>query len=152
MFNLAKIGLIEEQRLVHQQSQEFAMRSRHLKQLGLWAAAQMGRSGEHAARYVDRILGIGVSGVGDASVVNAIARDFAAQGLACDKQTIWNTITRMKAALAIPTGREFESGRSAAADTAGTTRGSRSPILAGPAGGPAQFSSQRGPPGSRGRG
>ena len=93
MVNLAKIGLIEEQRLVHQQSQEFAMRSRHLKQLGLWAAAQMGRSGERAARYVDRILSIGVSGGGDAPVVNAIARDFAAQGLAYDKQAIWSTVS-----------------------------------------------------------
>ena len=152
MFNLAKIGIVEEQRLVHEQSQAFVMRSRHLKQLGLWAATQMGWSGERADRYINRILGIVVSSPEDARVVNASARDFAARGVARDKRAIWHTLARIKETLAVPTGREPASRRSAAAASAGTTRGSRSPFLSNDSGGPAQFSSQHGPPSPRGRG
>lgn len=100
--DLAKVRMVEEQKLAYQQSAAFALRSRHLKQLGLWAAAQMGKSSEEAAGYMYRVLGIGVSSAADDDVVDAIHGDFATQGLACEKQTIRDAIASIRAGLNAP--------------------------------------------------
>lgn len=112
--DLAKIGMVEEQKLAYEQTAAFALRSRHLKQLGLWAAAQMGKSSEQAAGYMYRVLGIGVSSAADEDVVDAIHGDFAAQGLACEKQAIRDALASIRAGLKAPTRLQPASRRLAA--------------------------------------
>lgn len=88
MIDLAKVGIIEERKFAYQKLQEFELRSRRLKHLGKWAAAQMGKSGEQAAEYVHRILGIGVSSPSDDTVVEAVHDDFVRHGVALSKAAI----------------------------------------------------------------
>jgi hypothetical protein len=112
--DLAKIGVVEEQKLAYEQAAAFTLRSRHLKQLGLWAAAQMGKSSEQAAAYMARVLGIGVSSAADEDVVDAIHGDFAAHGLACDKQIIRDAFASIRAGLKAPAKLQPASSRLAA--------------------------------------
>lgn len=112
--DLAKVGMVEEQKLAYQQSTAFTLRSQHLKQLALWAAAQMGKSSGQAAGYMDRILGIGVSSAADEDLVDAIHGDFVAQGLACEKRTIRDAIVAIRAGQKAPTRLQLVSSRLAA--------------------------------------
>jgi hypothetical protein len=85
MVNLAKVGVVEEQKLAHQKRLEFESRSRCLKQFGRWAAGQMRKDGDEALAYMRRVLGIGVSTASDEDVVELVHRDFLGQGLEWDR-------------------------------------------------------------------
>lgn|SRR5512143_1512045 len=101
MLDLAKVGIIEEQKFAHQKMLEFKVRSRRFKHLGNWAAAQMRQRGDQAAAYVQRVLSIGVCSASDEAVVEAIHDDFVRQGVSKDKVAIRAALTRFTADVAM---------------------------------------------------
>lgn|SRR5512147_2158054 len=114
MLDLAKVGVVEEQRFAHQKMLEFELRSRRLKHLGTWAAAQMRMGADQAASYVHRVLGISVASASDETVVQAIHDDFVRYGVARDKQAIRAALAHITAGAPGKISLDEPSGRLAA--------------------------------------
>lgn len=77
-----------ERKFEHDQELAFKVRSRHRKLLALWAAAQLGLAGAAADAYANDLAALSLHRGGDEEVVERIARDFAANGVAIDRTRI----------------------------------------------------------------
>jgi len=73
-----------------QQDQElaFRVRARRNHLVGLWAAQQMGMTGDAAEAYARQVLAGDLAHAGDHDVLDKIAKDFAAKNVALDATRI----------------------------------------------------------------
>jgi hypothetical protein len=70
-----------ETQLAHDEDLRFRAYVRRNKQLGLWAAERLGKSGEAAEAYAAALIKTHLEGDGDNSVFAKLRADFAAAGL-----------------------------------------------------------------------
>ncbi len=70
-----------EAQFAHDEDLRFRAYVRRNKQLGLWAAARLGKSGEAADLYTTSLIQTYMEGDGDESVFAKLRADFAAAGL-----------------------------------------------------------------------
>ena len=70
-----------EARYAHDQELRFRIEARRNKLIGLWAAEQMGKSGEEANAYAQEIIKVDFLLPGDDDVVQKIVTDFAEAGV-----------------------------------------------------------------------
>ncbi len=70
-----------ETQFAHDEDLRFRAYARRNKQLGLWAAERLGKSGEVADLYADSLIQTHLEGDGDESVLTKLHADFAAAGL-----------------------------------------------------------------------
>jgi hypothetical protein len=70
-----------EEMFVHDEETRFRALARRNKLLGLWAAEQIGLSGEKAFLYADEIRQSGVAAQADAQLLQKIQTDFEVNGV-----------------------------------------------------------------------
>ena len=70
-----------ENRFKHDQDLEFKANARRNKLLGLWAAEQMGVSGEAADAYAKEVVVSDFDRPGDEDVLEKVLKDFTDKGL-----------------------------------------------------------------------
>jgi hypothetical protein len=67
---------------------EFKATVRRNKLLGLWAAAELGLSGDEAEAYAKTVVSSDFKEPGDEDVFRKVSADFAAKGLAISEATL----------------------------------------------------------------
>jgi hypothetical protein len=77
-----------EKNFEHEQEVAFKVKARRNHLLGLWAAAQLGLSGEPAEAYARGITDPSQHLHGDADIVTKIVADFQAKGLPLDAHRV----------------------------------------------------------------
>jgi len=70
-----------ERKFAHDQELKFRATARRNKMLGLWAAEQLGLSGEEAQAYAKEVIKADLEIPGDDDVFRKIKRDFDAKGV-----------------------------------------------------------------------
>ena len=70
-----------ERKFAHDQELKFRATARRNKMLGLWAAEQLGLSGEEAQAYAKEVIKADLEIPGDVDVFRKIRRDFDAKGV-----------------------------------------------------------------------
>ncbi|HDZ74763.1 MAG TPA: DUF1476 domain-containing protein [Aurantimonas coralicida] len=70
-----------ESRYAHDQELRFRIEARRNKLVGLWAAEQLGKSGEEANAYAQEVIKVDFLLPGDDDVVHKIRDDFVAAGV-----------------------------------------------------------------------
>ena len=70
-----------ERKFAHDQELKFRATARRNKMLGLWAAEQLGLSGEEAQAYAKEVIKADLEIPGDEDVFRKIRRDFDAKGV-----------------------------------------------------------------------
>ena len=70
-----------ENRFKHDQELEFKANARRNKLLGLWAAEQMGVSGDAADKYAKEVVVSDFDRPGDEDVLEKVLKDFTDKGL-----------------------------------------------------------------------
>ena len=71
-----------ESKWAHDEELRFKIMARRNKLLGLWAADQMGMSGDEAAEYARAVVRADFEEPGEEDVFRKIHKDFAAKGIA----------------------------------------------------------------------
>ncbi|MBF9232401.1 DUF1476 domain-containing protein [Microvirga alba] len=71
-----------EQMFAHEEETRFRALARRDRLIGLWAAAQLGLTGEQASAYADGMRQSAVSSHADEAIVQKIRTDFEANGIA----------------------------------------------------------------------
>lgn len=77
-----------EKKFVIEEELRFKAEARRNRQLGLWAAEQLGKSGPAADAYAREVIAAEFQEGGDAEVVRKVAGDLAAKGIAIGEQEI----------------------------------------------------------------
>ena len=70
-----------EDKWAHEQALRFKVAARRNKLVGLWAAGELGLSGEQAEAYAKTVIAADLKGAGDADVFQKIRSDFDAAKL-----------------------------------------------------------------------
>jgi hypothetical protein len=70
-----------EQEHAHRGESEFRLVARRNKLTGLWAAAEMGLTGDAAESYAKEVVAADLDEPGDADVIRKLAGDFKAKGV-----------------------------------------------------------------------
>lgn len=70
-----------ERKFVHDEELEFKASARRNKLLGLWAAEQMGMSGDEADAYAKEVIKSDFEEAGDEDVFRKVRSDFDAKGI-----------------------------------------------------------------------
>jgi|SRR5947199_10120503 len=71
-----------EKKFALDEEQKFKAKARRDRLLGLWAASQLGISGEAALAYAREVVAADFAAPGDAAVVGKVMADLAAKGVA----------------------------------------------------------------------
>jgi hypothetical protein len=71
-----------EQKFVIDQELQFKSTARCNRLLGMWAAEQLGLSGESAVAYAKEIVTVDVAAPGEGAVLQKLSRDLADKGVA----------------------------------------------------------------------
>jgi hypothetical protein len=69
-----------EKKFAHDEELKFKAEARRNKLLGLWAAEQLGMSGDAANGYARDVVAAALDGTGDAGVIGKVTTDLAAKG------------------------------------------------------------------------
>jgi hypothetical protein len=77
-----------EHKYQHDQELQFKTNSRRNKLLGLWAAGQMGKTGDAAESYAKEIVMADFEKPGHDDVIERLVRDFAAAGKPTEARAI----------------------------------------------------------------
>jgi hypothetical protein len=77
-----------EKKFALDEEQKFKAEARRNKLLGLWAAEQMGVSGDAAAAYAKEVVAADFEEAGDHDVLHKVAGDLSAKGVAVTEQQI----------------------------------------------------------------
>ena len=77
-----------ERKFERDQELTFQARARRNNLLGMWAAKHLGLSGAAAEDYAKEVIAAGLKPPGDRSVVEKVAADFAAKGVAIDARRV----------------------------------------------------------------
>jgi hypothetical protein len=86
-----------EARFSHEQEISFRAAARRDKLLGLWAARHLGLSGDKAESYARDLVGVDFARPGHVEVIEKLAKDFAAAGLAINPAQITDEFNRLAA-------------------------------------------------------
>ena len=86
-----------ENRFALDEELKFRAAARRDKQLGLWAAGLLGKSGDAADAYVSELLSADFQGQGDENVFLKIRQDFDAAGVAQSDHQIRRTMDEVLA-------------------------------------------------------
>lgn len=70
-----------ERKFEQDQEAAFKMRAKRYRQLGLWAAAKMGLTGDAAARYAREMLDAEITQHGDAPIIRKVHEDLLVHGM-----------------------------------------------------------------------
>lgn len=70
-----------EKKFALDEEQKFKAEARRNKLLGLWAAEQLGKTGDEAAAYAKEVVASDFDEAGDADVHRKVAGDLAAKGI-----------------------------------------------------------------------
>ncbi|MFZ5731352.1 MAG: DUF1476 domain-containing protein [Pseudomonadota bacterium] len=70
-----------EKKFALDEEQKFKAEARRNKLLGLWAAEQLGKSGDDAAAYAKEVVASDFEESGDADVLRKVAKDLAGKGI-----------------------------------------------------------------------
>ena len=90
-------GKAFENKYALDEEQKFKALARRNKQLGLWAAEKLGKSGEHADSYAKDVILADFEEKGDEDVIRKIAHDFESAGLKIDASEIRSTLNSLTA-------------------------------------------------------
>jgi hypothetical protein len=71
-----------EKKFAHDEELKFKAEARRNKLLGLWAAGQLGLSGEAAVDYARTVVAADFEEAGDGDVVRKVMRDLETKGIA----------------------------------------------------------------------
>ena len=77
-----------EKKFAHDEELRFKANARRNKLLGLWAAEQLGLSGDAAAAYAREIVSADFEEAGHAAVLRKISTDLAGKGIAVTEPQI----------------------------------------------------------------
>ena len=77
-----------EKKFAMDEEQKFKAMARRNRMLGMWAAGQMGISGDAAADYAKEVVAADFEEAGDDDVVRKVEKDFAAKGVKLDGAAI----------------------------------------------------------------
>lgn len=77
-----------ESKFVHDAKMGFEAEARASKLFGLWAASQIGLSGEDANSYAIEVVGANLEEAGFNDILRKVRRDFEAKGLTISDHTI----------------------------------------------------------------
>lgn len=91
----------QEAKFAHDAELRFRAEARRNRLLGLWAAEQLGLSGEEAKEYAAEVVASDFEEAGDEDVFRKIAGDLKAKGSSISEDTI-----RLKMAEMVETARE----------------------------------------------
>jgi hypothetical protein len=83
-----------EARFAHDQELAFKVAARRDKLLGLWAAKHLGLSGAAAETYAKDVVSADLAKPGESDVIEKVAADFAAKGIAIDAARIGDELKR----------------------------------------------------------
>ena len=86
-----------ENRFAHDEELRFRAAARRNKQLGLWAAGLLGKSGDSAEAYVAEVVASDFAEAGDEDVFRKIRADFDAAGVAQSDHQIRRTMDELLA-------------------------------------------------------
>jgi hypothetical protein len=84
-----------ERKFERDQEAAFKMRARRYRQLGLWAAAKMGLTGDAAARYAREMLDAEITQHGDAPIIKKIHDDLIVHGVVIGEAEIAQELAAM---------------------------------------------------------
>ena len=87
-----------EARFKHDQELAFKVTARRNKLLGLWAAQHLGLAGAAADAYAAEVVSADFTRPGDSDVIEKVAADFAAKGVALGAPAIADELQRCFAA------------------------------------------------------
>lgn len=77
-----------EKRYAHEQEVDFRINARRMKLVGLWAATQFGKTGASAEAYAKEVILADFEKPGPDDVIEKLATDFRAAGLAIMEKDI----------------------------------------------------------------
>ncbi|MBN9040691.1 MAG: hypothetical protein BGP05_17660 [Rhizobiales bacterium 62-47] len=77
-----------EKKFALDEEQKFKAMARRNRLLGLWAAELLGKSGDDAANYAKEVVAADFEEAGDDDVLNKVAGDFSAKGVAITPQQV----------------------------------------------------------------
>ncbi|SHF28163.1 hypothetical protein SAMN02745157_2092 [Kaistia soli DSM 19436] len=86
-----------ENRFAHDEALRFKATSRRNKQLGLWAAALMGKAGAEAETYASEVVAADFEEAGDEDVFRKVRQDLDAAGIAQSDHQIRRTMDELLA-------------------------------------------------------
>ena len=86
-----------ERKFAHDEELKFKATARRNRLLGLWAAEQMGLSGDDAQAYAREVIKADLEEPGDEDVFRKIRRDFDAKGVSQSDHQIRRQLTEMMA-------------------------------------------------------
>lgn len=78
----------QEAKFAHDAELRFKAEARRNKLLGLWAAEQMGLSGDDAAKYAAEVVAADFAEAGDEDVFRKVSGDLQAKGVSVADQAI----------------------------------------------------------------
>lgn len=77
-----------ENKFAHDEKLDFAVEARTSKLFGLWAAAQLGLSGQDAGTYAADVVGANLEEKGFNDILRKVRKDFDAKGLQITDHTM----------------------------------------------------------------
>lgn len=89
-----------EARFAHDEELRFRAISRRNKLVGVWAAGQLGRTGEDTEAYSRAVVRAGLEGHGDGAVMAKLRHDFDAANVPISDEQIRRTMREMLLAAA----------------------------------------------------
>ena len=87
-----------ERKFAHDEELKFRATARRNKLLGLWAAEQLGLSGDEAQAYAVEVIKADLAEPGDEDVVRKVRSDFDAKGIAESDHQIRRMMAELMAA------------------------------------------------------
>lgn len=95
MSSLDKRGKDFENKFAHDQELEFKAVARRNKLLGLWAAEEMGLSGDDAQAYAKEVVKADFEEAGDEDVFRKVSGDLSAKGVDKSEHQIRRTMQEL---------------------------------------------------------
>jgi hypothetical protein len=77
-----------ESKFALDEEEKFKAEIRRIKQLGLWAAGELGKSGADASAYAAAMIAVELDGAGVDGVIRKLAADLAPKGITTEQ--IWS--------------------------------------------------------------
>ena len=78
----------QEAKYAFDAEKKFKAEARRNKLLGLWAAEQLGLSGDDATAYAGEVIASDFTAAGDGDVLDKVSADFKAKGITMDDAAI----------------------------------------------------------------
>lgn len=86
-----------EKKFAHDEDLRFKATARRNKLLGLWAAEQLGKSGDDAAAYAKSVIMADFEEAGDGDVLRKVQADLGAAGVAASEGQLRRTMDELMA-------------------------------------------------------